>query len=164
MPNTDFVIEDCADPPSLGYGATSPLERRSLPKALLETTARSAGILTGRGPAEDVIVPKLRWGRPTDLEDAMDERTDDCALDFVAEKSENHTAMATPALSEIESDFARLWPEAQLSLLERLVHRVRVAVSRCRDTWEADLSAMAADPKMQRELNRISVAKFSSST
>ena len=72
--------------------------------------------------------------------------------------------MATPALSEIESDFARLSPEAQLSLLERLVHRVRVAVSRCRDTWEADLSAMAAEPEMQRELNPISVAKFTSST
>ena len=28
------------------------------------------------------------------------------------------------------------------------------------DTWEADLSAMAADPEMQRELNRIN-AEFS---
>ena len=63
--------------------------------------------------------------------------------------------MATPALSEIESEFARLSPEAQLSLLERLVHRTRVAVSARRDTWEADLAAMAADPEMQRELNRI---------
>ena len=64
--------------------------------------------------------------------------------------------MATPALSEIESEFARLSPEAQLSLLERLVHRARVAVSGRRDTWEADLAAMAADPEMQRELSRIS--------
>ncbi len=63
--------------------------------------------------------------------------------------------MATPALSEIESQFARLSPEAQLTLLERLVHRARVAASGNRDTWEADLSAMAADPEMQRELNRI---------
>ena len=63
--------------------------------------------------------------------------------------------MATPALSEIESEFARLSPEAQLTLLERLVHRARVAVSGNRGTWEADLSAMAADPEMQRELNRI---------
>ena len=68
--------------------------------------------------------------------------------------------MATPALSEIESEFARLSPEAQLGLLERLVHRARVAVSGRRDTWEADLSAMAADPEMQRELNRIN-AEFS---
>ena len=63
--------------------------------------------------------------------------------------------MATPALSEIESEFARLSPEAQLTLLEGLVHRARVAVSGNRETWEADLSAMAADPEMQRELNRI---------
>ena len=68
--------------------------------------------------------------------------------------------MATPALSEIESEFARLSPEAQLSLLERLVHRARVAVSGRRDNWEANLSAMAADPEMQRELNRIN-AEFS---
>ncbi|MCI0540758.1 MAG: hypothetical protein L0Z50_36630 [Verrucomicrobiales bacterium] len=63
--------------------------------------------------------------------------------------------MATPALSEIENEFARLSPEAQLTLLERLVHHARVAVSGRRDTWEADLSAMAADPDMRRELNRI---------
>ncbi len=63
--------------------------------------------------------------------------------------------MATPALSEIESEFARLSPEAQLALLERLVHRARVTASGNRETWEADLSAMAADPEMQRELNRI---------
>ena len=63
--------------------------------------------------------------------------------------------MATPALSEIENEFARLSPEAQLALLERLVHRARVALSGRRDTWEADLSAMAADPEMQRELSRI---------
>ena len=63
--------------------------------------------------------------------------------------------MATPALSEIESEFARLSPEAQLTLLERLVHRARLAVAGNRDTWEADRSAMAADPEMRRELARI---------
>ena len=63
--------------------------------------------------------------------------------------------MATPALSEIESEFARLSPEAQLSLLERLVHRARLTAHGRRDTWEADLAAMAADPEMQRELSRI---------
>ncbi len=68
--------------------------------------------------------------------------------------------MATSALSQIESEFARLSPEAQLNLLERLVHRARIAVSGRRDTWEADLSAMAADPEMQRELSRIN-AEFS---
>ena len=68
--------------------------------------------------------------------------------------------MAMPTLSEIENEFARLSPEAQLSLLERLVHRARVAAAGRRDTWEAELAAMAADPEMQRELNRIN-AEFS---
>jgi hypothetical protein len=68
--------------------------------------------------------------------------------------------MAEPVLSEIEDEFALLSPEAQLSLLERLVHRARVAVSGCRDNWEADLSAMASDPEIQRELSQIN-AEFS---
>ena len=63
--------------------------------------------------------------------------------------------MATPVLSEIESEFARLSPEAQLSLLKRLVHRVRVAISGNDDSSEAELSAMASDPEIQRELKRI---------
>jgi hypothetical protein len=63
--------------------------------------------------------------------------------------------MATLAPGEIEREFARLPPEAQLSLLERLVHRTRIAVSGGRDAWEADLAAMAADPQIQRELTRI---------
>ena len=65
--------------------------------------------------------------------------------------------MPTPAITDIESEFARLSPEAQLSLLERLVHRTRVTVSNRRDTWETDLAAMAADPEMQRELHRINI-------
>ena len=68
--------------------------------------------------------------------------------------------MTTPALTDIESEFARLSSEAQLGLLERLIHRARVTVSGHRDTWEAELSAMAADPEMQRELSR-SNAEFS---
>lgn len=62
--------------------------------------------------------------------------------------------MATPALSEIEAEFARLSPEAQLSLLERLVGRTRAAVSG-RHTWESELTAMASDPEVQRELKDI---------
>ena len=68
--------------------------------------------------------------------------------------------MGSEALHEIESEFARLSPEAQLSLLERLVHRVRVAVAGPQHAWDAELSAMAADPEMQRELRRID-AEFS---
>ena len=62
--------------------------------------------------------------------------------------------MATAVLSEIESEFARLSPEAQLRLLERLVHRARVTVVGG-DTWESDLAAMAADPAVQCEVSRI---------
>ena len=69
--------------------------------------------------------------------------------------------MPTPARSDIENEFARLSPEAQLSLLERLVHRVRVTVTGRPDTWEAELSAMAEDPEIQRELST-SNAEFSS--
>jgi len=63
--------------------------------------------------------------------------------------------MATSALSEIENRFAQLPTEAQLSLLERLVHRVRAGLAGSRDPWEAELSAMAADSEVQRELRRI---------
>ena len=63
--------------------------------------------------------------------------------------------MATPMLEDFESEFARMSPETQLSLLERLVHRVRVAVSAGCDPRDADLSAMAADPEMQCELRSI---------
>ena len=70
--------------------------------------------------------------------------------------------MATQALEDIEKKFARLPPEAQLSLLERLLHRVRVAVSGRQDAWETELSAMAGDPEVQRELKRVS-AEFSTS-
>ena len=63
--------------------------------------------------------------------------------------------MAKPALSEIERQFSALTPEAQLSLLERLVHRTRLAVTGSREAWETNLTAMAADPQIQRELSRI---------
>ena len=60
--------------------------------------------------------------------------------------------MAAQAFKEIENQFARLSPDAQLTLLERLVHRVRVSVSGSNGNWDAELSAMAADPEVRREL------------
>ena len=68
--------------------------------------------------------------------------------------------MASEVFHESESEFARLSPDAQPGLLERLLHRVRATVSGRQDTWEAELSTMAADPEMQRELQRID-AEFS---
>ena len=35
------------------------------------------------------------------------------------------------------------------------MHRVRAAVSGGHDTWDAELSAMAADPQLQPELHRL---------
>jgi hypothetical protein len=65
------------------------------------------------------------------------------------------------ASSEIESEFADLSPEAQLSLLERLIHRLRVAIPGDQKKWEVELSAMAADPQIKRELDQIN-AEFGS--
>ena len=77
------------------------------------------------------------------------------AVDLRPKNGRFASTVATPAFSEIENEFARLSPEDQLTLLERLVHRARVAVTARPDTWEAELSAMAGDPEMQRELSRI---------
>jgi hypothetical protein len=63
--------------------------------------------------------------------------------------------MATSPVNEIESQFAQLSPEAQLSVLERLVHRVRVGLAGHRASLETQLVAMAADPEIQSELGHI---------
>jgi hypothetical protein len=64
--------------------------------------------------------------------------------------------MNASADTEIESQFAQLPHSVQLSLLERLVRQMRASWGPDQDEWEAGLSAMAADPEMQRELSRIS--------
>ncbi len=61
--------------------------------------------------------------------------------------------MSSPAFNDIEREFERLSPEAQLTLLERLLRRFRISVSGLRHPWEAGLSAMAADPQLRRELD-----------
>ena len=63
--------------------------------------------------------------------------------------------MALPPVNEIESLFARLPAKTQLSLLERLVHHLRQSLDAPQESWEAELSAMATDPQMQRELSVI---------
>jgi hypothetical protein len=45
--------------------------------------------------------------------------------------------------------------ESQLSLLESLVHHLRQSLEAPQESWEAELSAMAADPQMQSELSHI---------
>jgi hypothetical protein len=76
------------------------------------------------------------------------------AVDFGPAKGERKALMATQGTTEIEREFAQLSPEAQLTLLEKLVHRVRLSVSGDRN-WDAQLSVMADDPEMKRELRQI---------
>ena len=63
--------------------------------------------------------------------------------------------MAVSPANEIESQFARLPTDSQLSLLERLVHHVRQNLEAPQKSWEAELSAMSADPQMQKQLRLI---------
>lgn len=80
------------------------------------------------------------------------------SLDLIGKKRHNYcNDMKASADTEIESQFAQLPHSAQLSLLERLVRQMRASWGPGQDEWEAGLSAMAADPEMQRELRRISV-------
>jgi hypothetical protein len=60
--------------------------------------------------------------------------------------------MPLPASNEIENEFERLSTEAQLSFLERLLRRFRISLSGRKDPWEAELSTMAADPQMRRQI------------
>jgi hypothetical protein len=76
-------------------------------------------------------------------------------VDLAEENMESYGIMAPQALDDIENAFARLSPEAQLSLLERLVHRIRVDTAGREEDWLSELSAMAADPEVQRELGHI---------
>ena len=71
------------------------------------------------------------------------------------EKKPTLQPMATPVINEIENEFARLPAEAQLCLLERLIHQTRMSVTGQREDWGDALSAMAADPEIQRELSQI---------
>jgi hypothetical protein len=65
--------------------------------------------------------------------------------------------MAPPALNEIETQFAHLPPDAQLALLERLVHQMRstsVVNGHARDSVVA---VEPADPRFQREWDSVKV-------
>jgi hypothetical protein len=61
--------------------------------------------------------------------------------------------MPTSPVNDIEREFERLSPELQHSLVERLQRRIRVSVSGRPDPWEDQLSIMAADPQVRREID-----------
>jgi hypothetical protein len=61
--------------------------------------------------------------------------------------------MQSQVMNDIEREFERLSPEDQLSLLERLWPLVRLPVLGDKKDWEDQLSAMAADPQVRREID-----------
>jgi hypothetical protein len=73
-------------------------------------------------------------------------------VDSRLKKSDYDSMMNSPALNEIENEFARLPIEAQLSLMERLQRHLRVSQSKRNDSWEDQLSDMAVDPQIGREV------------
>ncbi|MDD9974289.1 MAG: hypothetical protein OXU27_09795 [Candidatus Poribacteria bacterium] len=61
---------------------------------------------------------------------------------------------APSPLSELEDNISRLSLDEQLLLIERVSHRIRENISDKTDS-DAQLSEMAADPEIQRELQKI---------
>lgn len=64
--------------------------------------------------------------------------------------------MNMPILSEMENSIEKLSLKDQLWLMERLVQRIRASTIQLEDQFEADLVAMANDPQIQEELQKIS--------
>ena len=63
--------------------------------------------------------------------------------------------MDSTALTEIEDSFSRLPRTEQLLLLERLVHHLNETAAHEQRQTEMEITAMASDPEIQRELQRI---------
>ena len=63
---------------------------------------------------------------------------------------------APSLLSELEENISRLSLDEQLLLIGRVSHRIRENISDKTD-GDAQLSEMAADPEIQKELQRIKV-------
>jgi hypothetical protein len=62
--------------------------------------------------------------------------------------------MNTPLLEKIERQIRGLSPDEKLSLIERLVHDLRRSIP-SEQFMDEELSAMAADSEIQRELKAI---------
>jgi hypothetical protein len=63
--------------------------------------------------------------------------------------------MNQSVLSQIENTFSRLSISEQLMLIERLVHQVHQKALKQTNDLDNQLTLMAADPEIQRELERI---------
>ena len=63
---------------------------------------------------------------------------------------------ASSLLTELEKNICRLSLDEQLLLIERVSHRIRTDISDKTDTdIDAQLSKMATDPEIQKELQAI---------
>jgi hypothetical protein len=65
--------------------------------------------------------------------------------------------MATPALNEIETQFAHLPPVEQLALLERLVHQMRSAPESNGHVLDGVAPVETAGPRFRREWDSVNV-------
>ena len=63
--------------------------------------------------------------------------------------------MSTTTLERIEADISQLSLSEQLLLMERLAHRIRRHTLRPQPSLTDQLTAMASDPDIQRELQQI---------
>ena len=63
--------------------------------------------------------------------------------------------MKSSSLADIEQQIAKLTPDEQLLLIERLIHRLRSNGLAEEMAWEKDLAAMATDPEIQSEIRKI---------
>ena len=62
--------------------------------------------------------------------------------------------MNSSVLSQIEESINQLSLDEQLWLIEQLVHRIRENTLK-QSVWDSQLTAMAADPEIQNELQKI---------
>jgi len=62
--------------------------------------------------------------------------------------------MNSPVLSQIEENINQLSLDEQLWLIEQLAHRIRENTFE-QIAWDNQLAAMAADPEIQNELQKI---------
>lgn len=65
--------------------------------------------------------------------------------------------MASAIADQIETQFATLPPQTQLTVLERLIHQMREKLPTDKDSqaFANEMAAMAADPAIQKELRDI---------
>ena len=67
--------------------------------------------------------------------------------------------MTSAVLSQIEEGISQLSLDEQLWLIEQLAHRIRQNTLQ-QSVWDNQLAAMAADPEIQNELQKIDAVRY----